>query len=218
MGAASRWDTADQGMARWAARGMDVHYMALVLSCLDAARLTAPRPTPHRVNVDPLALWWFLVLADAVCCSLVEVVRSGPHARGGTLGFFCATVVFVLVPAFPWADSANVASMPIPALPHASPEGRADVTPSAARATACLADWPMHAAVWPRPGAGASAEDCTATSSVAWTGQPWDPMGITVEKWPRRAPWAAAPSCGGAHPSLPNSVTRLAARGAAGVH
>ncbi len=218
MGAASRWCTADQGSARCAARGLDVHYRALVLSCLDAARLTAPRPIPHRVNVVPLTLWWSLVLADAVCCPLVEVVRSGPHARGGTLGFFSVTIVFEQAPALPWADSATIVSMSIPALPHASPDGRADVTSTVARTATCPEGWLRSVALRSRPCAGASVKNCSARTSISRTVIPWDLARVAMGKRPCRAPRAAARMCDGTHPLPSNGVTRLAARGAAGVY
>ncbi len=128
------------GVARRAVPGREGRRAGMAFSCPAVAHSIAPGPTTHRIYVTPLVLRWSLGLADAVCCSLVVEVRSGPHARVGPLGFFLVFVALALSLACPWAASATTSLVILSAPFHARPEGHAGAASSIARTAARLAD------------------------------------------------------------------------------
>ncbi len=157
------------------------------------------------------------MLADAVCWGLVEVVRSDPPARGGSLGFFSVYVAFVLMPAMPWAESADLLLVFLPVPTHASPWWQAIAAPSDARAAARLAGWTPCDAGRPCPDARAFAKDCTAVTSTMSACTVMALTGPTVDTWRRLSTAAAAARFGRLHPMLLDAAPRLSARGATGV-
>jgi hypothetical protein len=152
-------DDAAWGAARRAPTIVGWSPGGLPVSCPVAARPRAPGPRLHRVHVFHVALRWSLVLADAVCWGLVEVVRSAPPARGGTLGSFYENVVYVPMPAVPWADSADLRLVFHPVPHHHRPWWLANAALSVARAAARLAGWTLYVAAWPCPDARTFAMD-----------------------------------------------------------
>jgi hypothetical protein len=91
------------------------------------------------------------VLADAVCWGLpVEAVRSDPHDRAGTLGFFVEGIV-ILQFLIPWAASAKLVSVSTPAHCPPCPRGYMGAALPIMRATARLADSCLTIVTWRRP-------------------------------------------------------------------
>jgi hypothetical protein len=143
---------------------------------LKVAPVAAPRAPPRRILVFHSCSWWSLVLADAVCWGLlVEAVRSDPHDRAGTLGFFVEGIV-ILQFLIPWAASAKLVSVSTPAHCPPCPRGYMGAALPIMRATARLADSCLTIVTWRRPMARPPVLNCTATTSP--TRRP-TPMGPT---------------------------------------
>ncbi len=182
--------------------------------CLVVARLRAPRPRPYRIYVFHVAWRWSLVLADAVCWGLVEGLRSVPPARGGTLGSFRGNVVYVPMPAVPWADSADLRLVFHPVPRHHRPWWLANAALSVARAAARLAGWTLCVAAWPFPEARTFAMDWTAVSPTRSAPTTCALAAHAVGTWRRRSTAAAAVRFGRIHPMPLDAAPRLSARGA----
>ncbi len=207
-------DDAAWGAARRAPTIVGWSPGGLPVSCPVAARPRAPGPRLHRVHVFHVALRWSLVLADAVCWGLVEVVRSAPPARGGTLGSFYEFIVLEPLPAMPWAESADLRLVFPPVLLHPRPWWHANAAPSVARAAARLAGWTRCVAECPCPYAGTFARSCTAVTSSRSTPTTVAPAAHARGTRRRRSTAAAAARFGRFHPMLLDAAPRLSARGA----
>ncbi len=118
---------------------------------LKVAPVAAPRAFLHRILVLLRCSWWFLVLADAVCWGLtVEEVRSDPHDRVGSLGFFVKGIAIAHYLVH-WAASATFALVSSPARCPPRPRGNMSVALPIAREAAQLAVSCLTIAVWRRP-------------------------------------------------------------------
>ncbi len=150
------------------------------------SRTTSPRPFPvvapsdapglfpHRIGVFlRCCLRWSMVLADAACWELVEVVlRSEPYDRTSPLGSFPAN--FVIVQDLPAAIMIIAASISISASAtfHPRPKGLASVASPASRTVTILVGLQPLTKVKPDPRARARASCCSASSSAACWGAP----------------------------------------------
>jgi hypothetical protein len=186
--------------------------------CPVEAPSDAPGPSPRRIIVFLYCcLRWSMVLADAACWGLVEVVlRSGPHDRAGPLGSFPVDFDFVLD--LPTANAALGALLLISAsaIVHPCPEGPACVAPPVSRTVVILADLRPPIGMRSGPRARARASYCSASSSTAWSGAPLLSSGGAGATRARRAPRAAASWGGIPQNSTLSGVARLPARVTAG--
>ncbi len=98
LGASVMAAAATRSMARAVMPAAKRHRARAAPSCPEIAPSGAPGPCLHRILVLPCCTWWSLALADAACWVLmVEVVRSGRHARVRPLGSFLEFIVLALV-------------------------------------------------------------------------------------------------------------------------
>ncbi len=184
--------------------------------CLVVARSIAPRPRPHRIIVVHCCWRWFLGLADAVCCAVVVVVRSGAHARALSLGSFIVVDVFAQDLVTPWMLTADVVLVSHPAPFPPRPDGQTSGAPSGTRATVHLAGRRHRFWMWSSPWARTLGRTCTARPSTSWAGAPTGSERIAEEPRACLLPPAATLASGAHRGRILNGVTRLAARGAAG--
>ncbi len=187
--------------------------------CPVEAPSDAPGPSPRRILVFLYCCSrWSMVLAGAAACwGLVEVVmRSGPHDRAGPLGSFPVDFDFVLD--LPIANAALGALLLISAsaIVHPCPEGPACVAPPVSRTVVILAGLRLPIGMRSGPRARACASDCSASSSIAWSGAPLLSSGGAGATRARRAPRAAAFGGGIPRNSTLSCGARLAARVTAG--
>ncbi len=185
--------------------------------CLVVARSIAPRPSLHRINVVHYCCRrWCLGLADAVCCAVVVVVRSGAHARALPLGSFAVFDVLAQNLFAPWMLTAAFALVCHPAFCPPRPVGHTSGAPSDTRAMVHLAGR-LHR-FWMRssPWASTLGSSCSASPSTQRSGAPTWSERMAEEVRACLLPLAAA-SAGGIPPEWTlGGVTRLAARGAPG--
>ncbi len=184
-------------------------------SSLKVAPVAAPRASLRRILVFPSCSRWSLELADAVCWGLpVEVVRSDPYVRMGTLGFFVGVIVITQLLIL-WAIPAVIVSVSMPAPFPPSPSGFMGAVLPIAQAAVRLADSRLAIAVRRRPMARTPMLDCAATTSPSRRAAPMGPTWTAEARQRHRAPLADT-SVGGLHPAdAAQRAEKLLTRGTA---
>ncbi len=188
--------------------------------CPVEAPLDAPGPIPRRIIVFRCCSRWSMVLADAACWGLVEVVlRSGPHDRASPLGSFPVDLVIALdLPTAYVAFGALLSVSPSASI-HPCPVGPARAAPPASRTVVLLVDLRLPVGMRSVPRTRTCASSCSATSSAAWSGALLLSPGGAGASWTYHAPRAVT-SWDGTPPrsSVLGGVARLPARVTTGPH
>ncbi len=182
-------------------------------SCPVEAPSDAPGPIPRRIIVFRCCSRWSMVLADAACWGLVEVVlRSGPHDRASPLGSFPVDLDIALDLPTAFAAFGALLLMFSSAIFHPCPKGPACAAPSVSRTVVLLVDLRPPVGLKSGLRTRTRASSCSALSSTTRSGAPLLSFGGAGATLTHRAPRAATSWDGIPRSPILDSVARLPAR------